>query len=207
MNKLVGITLGAVAVYGIVRLLKMQNVGDQTNISLVNPRVHAVNLGGLSFRTEVAINNPSKDSVKITKPVVSVKSKGKLLSQSNAENKEIIIKPLGVTQIDTIELQINWMTLTGLISNIVSKVPAVITAFKSGNKKNLIDQLGIPIEMSFSTYVYLTPPEIVHGDRVENLGSLVISSLFGYGLGLRNPGWPSGRTSRRGNTVRPGPLP
>ena len=153
MNKLVGITLGAVAVYGIVRLLKMQNVGDQTNISLVNPRVHAVNLGGLSFRTEVAINNPSKDSVKITKPVVSVKSKGKLLSQSNAENKEIIIKPLGVTQIDTIELQINWMTLTGLISNIVSKVPAVITAFKKKKKKNLIDQLGIPIEMSFSTYV------------------------------------------------------
>ena len=86
MNKLVGITIGAVAVYGIVRLLKMQNVGDQTNISLVNPRVHAVNLGGLSFRTEVAINNHSKDSVKITKPVVSVKSKGKLLSQYNAES-------------------------------------------------------------------------------------------------------------------------
>jgi hypothetical protein len=153
MNKLVGITLGAAAVYGMIRLLRMQNVGDHTNITMVNPRVHAVNLGGLSFRTEVAINNPSKDSVKITKPVVSVKSKGKLLSQSNAENKEIIIKPLGVTQIDTIELQINWMTLSGLISNIVTKVPAVITAFKSGNKKNLIDQLGIPIEMSFTTYV------------------------------------------------------
>ena len=73
MNKLVGITLGAVAVYGIVRLLKMQNVGDQTNISLVNPRVHAVNLGGLSFRTEVAINNPSKDSVKIISSVNSNK--------------------------------------------------------------------------------------------------------------------------------------
>ena len=56
-------------------------------------------------------------------------------------------------------------------------------------------------------YMYLTPPEIVHEDRVENLGSLVILALFGYGLGLRNPGWPSGRTSRRGNTVRPGPLP
>jgi hypothetical protein len=50
----------------------MQNVGDQTNITMVNPRVHAVNLGGLSFRTEVAINNPSKDTVKITKPVVSL---------------------------------------------------------------------------------------------------------------------------------------
>jgi hypothetical protein len=153
MNKLVGITLGAAAVYGIIRLLKMQNVGDQTNITLVNPRVHSINLGGLYFRTEVAINNPSKDSVKITKPVVSLKSKGKLLAQSDAENVQISIKPLGVTQIDTIELQLNWITLSGLITNIISKVPAVITAFKSGNKKNLISQLGIPIDMSFTTYV------------------------------------------------------
>jgi hypothetical protein len=143
MNKLVGITLGAAAVYGMIRLLRMQNVGDQTNITMVNPRVHAVNLGGLSFRTEVAINNPSKDTVKITKPVVSVKSKGKLLSQSNAENKEIIIKPLGVTKVDTIELQINWMTLSGLITNIISKIPSVITVFKSGNKSNLVGLMDI----------------------------------------------------------------
>jgi hypothetical protein len=153
MNKLVGITLGAVAVYGIVRLLKMQNVGDQTNISLVNPRVHAVNLGGLSFRTEVAINNPSKDSVKITKPVVSVKSKGKLLSQSNAENIEIIIKPLGVTQIDTIEIILNWSILGSLVTNLIKKKPLVIASFKQGNSKNLISQLGIPMEMYFTTYV------------------------------------------------------
>jgi len=153
MNKLIGITLGAAAVYGIIRLLKMQNLGDQTNITLVNPRVHSINLGGITFRTEAAINNPSKDKVTITKPVVRVLSNNNLLTQSNAENKEIIIKPLGVTKIDTIELQINWMTLSGLISNIISKVPAVITAFKSGNKNNLVAQLGIPMEMSFSTYV------------------------------------------------------
>ncbi len=153
MNKLIGITLGAAAVYGMVRLLKMQNVGDQTNILMVNPRIHAINLNGLIFRTEVAVNNPSHDTVTITKPVVSVKSKGKLLAQSNAENKEIIIKPLGVTQIDTIELQIGWMTLSGLITNIISKVPTAIAAFKSSNKANLINQLGIPIEMSFTTYV------------------------------------------------------
>jgi len=96
MNKLIGITLGAAAVYGIVRLLKMQNVGDQTNITLVNPRVHSINLGGITFRTEVSINNPSKDTVTITKPVVSVKSYNNLLTQSNAENKEIIIKEQAV---------------------------------------------------------------------------------------------------------------
>ena len=39
MNNMIDITLGAAAVYGIIRLLKMQNVGNQTNITLVNPRV------------------------------------------------------------------------------------------------------------------------------------------------------------------------
>jgi hypothetical protein len=153
MNKWVGIALGASAVYGIVRLLKIQNVSEQTNVSLVNPRVHSINLGGLTFRTEVAINNPSRDTVTITKPVVSLKSNSKLLSQSNAESSEITIKPLGVTKIDTIELQINWLALSGLVSNIISKVPALITAFKTGNKKNLAAQLGVPIEMSFTSYV------------------------------------------------------
>jgi hypothetical protein len=135
MNKFVGITLGTAAVYGIVRLLKMENVGDKTNITLVNPRVHSINLGGITFRTEVSINNPSKDTATITKPVVSVKSSNNLLTQSNAENKEIIIKHLlGVTQIDSIELQINWMILSGLVSNIISKVPVVISDFLAESK-------------------------------------------------------------------------
>ncbi len=153
MNKWVGIALGATAFYGIVRLLKVQNVSEQTNVALVNPRVHSINLGGLTLRTEVAINNPSRFTVNITKPVVSVKSNSKLLSQSNAESKVITIKPLGVTKIDTIELQVNWMALSGLVSNIVTKIPGLITAFKTGNKKNLVTQLGVPIEMSFTSYV------------------------------------------------------
>jgi hypothetical protein len=153
MNKWVGITLGAATAYGIFRYLEMQNVSDQTNITLVNPRVHTINLGGLYFRTEVEVNNPSRNSVQITKPVVSLTSKGVLLSQSNAENKLIIINPLGVTKIDTIELRIGWMSLARIVTNIISKVPAVIKAFKSGNKKDLADKLGIPVDMSFTTYV------------------------------------------------------
>ena len=153
MNKLIGITLGAAAVYGIVRLLKMQNVSDQTNITLVDPRIHDVNLGGLFIRTEVQVNNQTINSVRITKPVVSLKSKGVLLSQSNAENKLIFIKPLGITQIDTIELRIGWMSLAGIVVNIVSKIPAIIKAFRTKNMKAVAEKIGIPIDMSFSTYV------------------------------------------------------
>jgi hypothetical protein len=162
MNKVVGLALAGTIVYGIIKLLKMQNVSDQTNITLLNPRVHQINLGGLYFRTEVAVNNPSRDSIDITKPVVSLTSKGKFLAQSNAENKIIAIKPLSVTQIDTIELQLTWTVLAGLLSNIITKIPSVIAAFKTGNKNNVVSQLGIPMEMSFSTYVnglfYQSPP-------------------------------------------------
>lgn len=162
MNKVVGLAIAGTIVYGIVKLLKVQNISELATLSLLNPRVHQINLGGLYFRTEVSINNPSRDSIKITKPVVSLSTNGKFLSQSNAEDKIIVIKPLGVTQIDTIELQLSWTVLAGLLSNIITKIPSVIAAFKAGNKKNLVAQLGIPMEMSFSTYVnglfYQSPP-------------------------------------------------
>ena len=163
MNKVVGIALGAGLVYGLVRLLKMQNVSDMSTMKMVNPRIHSINLGGLTFRTEVEVNNPSRDSIRITKPVVTLTSKNKFLTQSDAENKEILIQPLAVTKIDTIELELSWSTLAGLIKNIVTKIPGVITAWKSGNKKNLVAQLGVPMEMYFTTYVnglfYQSPSE------------------------------------------------
>jgi len=163
MNKVVGIALGAGLVYGLVRLLKMQNVSDMSTMKMVNPRIHSINLGGLTFITEVEVNNPSRDSIRITKPVVTLTSKNKFLTQSDAENKEIIIQPLAVTKIETIELELSWSTLAGLIKNIVTKIPAVITAWKSGNKKNLVAQLGVPMEMYFTTYVnglfYQSPSE------------------------------------------------
>lgn len=163
MNKVLGIAIGAGLVYGMVRLLKMQNVSDVSTMKMVNPRIHSINLGGLTFRTEVEVNNPSRDSIRITKPVVTLTSKSKFLTQSDAENKEIVIQPLAVTKIDTIELELSWSILAGLIKNIVTKIPAVITAWKSGNKKNLVAQLGVPMEMYFTTYVnglfYQSPSE------------------------------------------------
>jgi hypothetical protein len=159
MNKAVGIVLGAGVVYGIVRLLRMQNVSEMANARLVNPRIHSVTLGGISFRTEVEINNPSRDSVKLTKPVVTLTSKGKMLAQSDAEDTIIAIKPLGLTKIDTIEL----FTLKGLVTNIVKNIPKAIAAWKAGDKKNLMTILGVPLEMNFTTYVnglfYQSPSE------------------------------------------------
>lgn len=163
MNKVVGVALAGVALYGLVRLLKMQSVSDLASFTLVNPRVHNVSLAGMSLRTEVAVNSASRDSVKITKPVVVLTSNGRFLTQSMAENKVIEIRPLSITNIDTIEIVLNWSILRSVVANLIKKIPLMIASFKKGNSKNLISQLGIPMEMYFITYVnglfYQSEPE------------------------------------------------
>jgi len=152
MNKVLGIGLIGLGAYGLIKLLRMKNVGDSISTNLVNPRIHKVTLQGISFRTEVAINNPTKDSVKITKPVVTLSTNGKLLSHSNSENKTITIEPLNVSQIDTIELVIGWTTIGPFVTGILKKIPQLIAAFKPGSTNDIGQILGIPVEMTFSTY-------------------------------------------------------
>ncbi len=89
------------------RLLEMQNVTDVSTIKMVKPRIPSINLGGLTFTTEVERNNPFRDSIRITKPEVTLTSKNKFLKQSDAENKEIEIQPLAESMIDTLELEIS----------------------------------------------------------------------------------------------------
>lgn len=92
MNKLVGIGLIGAGAFGLIQLLRMKNVSDSISTRLVNPRIHKISLTGMSFRTEVSINNPTRDSITITKPVVTLTTNGKLLTQSASENKIIVIE-------------------------------------------------------------------------------------------------------------------
>jgi hypothetical protein len=163
MNKVLGIGLIGLGAYGLIKLLRMKNVSDSISTNLVNPRIHKVSLSGIAFRTEVAINNPTKDSIQITKPVVTLTTNGKLLSQSNSENKTITIEPLNVSKIDTIELVLGWTTIGTFVAGILKKIPKLIAAFKPGGNSDIGQILGIPIEMTFSTYAngifYQSTPE------------------------------------------------
>ena len=118
MNKVLGIGLIGLGAYGFIKLLRMKNVSDSISTNLINPRIQKVSLAGISFRTEVAINNPTKDSIQITKPVVTLTTNGKLLSQSNSENKTITIEPLNVSKIDTIELVLGWTAISSGTSDV-----------------------------------------------------------------------------------------
>lgn len=152
MNKLLGIGLIGAGAFGLIQILRMKNVGDSISTKLVNPRVHKVSLAGMTFRTEVSINNPTRDSITITKPVVTLTTNGKLLTQSASENKTITIEPLNVSQIDTIELTLAWTVIGTFVVGILKKIPEIIASQKAGKPINLAESLGIPMEMTFSTY-------------------------------------------------------
>ena len=152
MNKYIGLGIFGLLVYGAVKIAKVKNVAEQISTKLSKPRVHKIDFSGLTFRTEVKINNPTSDSLTLTKPVITLTSEGKQLTQSKSEDKEITIKPLSVTTMDTIELKVGWTVLGTYISGIIKKIPDLIDAFAKQDLGALAKVLGIPMERSFSTY-------------------------------------------------------
>jgi len=65
--------------------------------NLSNPCIHKVDLKGIAFRTEIKIQNPTKNSMNITKPVVTLSSNGKYITSNSPEQKSIVIEPLTTT--------------------------------------------------------------------------------------------------------------
>ena len=57
-----------------------------------------------------------------------------------------------MSQIDTIELVIGWTTIGTFVTGILKKIPQLIVAFKPESSKDIGQILGIPVEMTFSTY-------------------------------------------------------
>lgn len=152
MNKVLKIGIAGGLLLGIAKLLKMKKVSDKIISNLSNPRIHKVDLGGISFRTEIKIQNPTKNSMSITKPVVTLTTRGKYISSNSPEQKSFTIQPLATTTIDTVEIPIGWTTLAGYVSGIVGKVPAMVTAFKAKDMNALAKALSIPMEMKYSLY-------------------------------------------------------
>ena len=92
---------------------------------------------------------------------------GKFIITSIAENKTIQIKPLSVSNIDTIEITLPWTALSNVVGGIITQIPALISAFKTKKLSNVLASMNLPLEMSFSTYVngifHQTPPQKFQG--------------------------------------------
>ena len=143
--------LGGLA-FGFYKLLGMKRVSDKMVTSLSNPRIHKIDLKGMAVRTEINVSNPTKTSIRITKPVVTLTTKGKYITSTTPENKEITINPLTDTKIDTIEIVVPWTILAGYIVGIFGKIPQILAAFKAKDMAAIGQALSIPLEMKYSLY-------------------------------------------------------
>ena len=152
MNKLLKIGIVGGLAFGAVKLFKMKTISNKMVSNLSNPRIHKVDLKGIAFRTEIKIQNPTQNSMTITKPVVTLSTNGKYITSNNPEQKSYVIKPLATTSIDTIELTIAWSALAGYVTGIVGKAPQLIAAFKTKDLKAMAKALAIPLEMKYSLY-------------------------------------------------------
>lgn len=151
MNKLITIGVVGIAAYGIFSVLRMKNVADEMQASIANPRIHKIDWSGLVLKVDALISNPTKDSMSITKPVVTLTSNGKTVATTKPENALVQIKPLAQSKIEGIELNVGWTTLIPFISGIIGKIPTIINSIK--NKTLSIGKLlDIPLEMTISTY-------------------------------------------------------
>ncbi|MFN8208097.1 MAG: hypothetical protein U0T82_11905 [Bacteroidales bacterium] len=152
MNRLLKIGIAGGLVFGAVKLFRMKKVSDKMVSNLSNPRIHKVDLSGIAFRTEIKIQNPTRNSMTITKPVVTLSTNGKYITSNSPEQKSFTIQPLTTTDIDTIEIPISWSTLAGYIKGIVGKAPELLAAFKKKDMQALTASLAIPMEMKYSLY-------------------------------------------------------
>ena len=152
MKNLIAIGLvGGLLFFG-SRILGAKRISDKSVVRTLNPRIHKVDVSGIIVRTELAVDNPTSDAITVTKPVITLTSNGKYLASSVPENKTIPIKPLSQTSLDTAEITIPWTSLTGYMSNLIAKIPALIASFKSTGKLSF-SSIAIPLEYKYSTYV------------------------------------------------------
>jgi hypothetical protein len=163
MNTIFKIGIVGGLAFGIYKLFGMKRVSDKVVTSLSNPRIHNVDMRGIIIRTEVNVSNPTKTALRITKPVVTLTTKGKYISSTAPENKEISISPLATSRIDTMELVLPWTMLAGYALNIFGKIPEIISAFNAKDMGRMASALSIPLEMKYSLYAnglsYESAPE------------------------------------------------
>jgi hypothetical protein len=150
MDKVIPLGIVGAALFVALRLLQMKNVSDNVTVRLLRPRIHKVDLGGLTFQTEVVLNNPTRDMLSLTTPVVTLSSAGKVLAQSDSVGLIYTVAPLAVTELGTISLNLPWTVLGGLASGIIKRIPEIMAEVKKGG--DVAKAIGVPIEMRFSTY-------------------------------------------------------
>jgi len=154
MNKL--LTIGLLAGGGLLayRAFQLNALAGNISTRITSVRVHQLNRSGLSIAISVAISNPTRSSVKISKPVVVLTSNSQYVGESDADAKTFTVAAQKVSSIGDILIKIpltsamtlfKGINLTGLFAAFQGQ--SLLTAAQAA-----ITQIKVPIEAQISFY-------------------------------------------------------
>jgi hypothetical protein len=154
VNKL--LTIGILAGGGLLayRAFQLNALAGNITTRITGVRVHQLSLSGLTIAVGVAINNPTKSSVNISKPVVVLTSNSQYVGESDAEGQAFKIAAQKVSSIGDILIKIPLTSALSLFSGI--NLTGLFAAFQGQSLQKAaqaaITQIKVPIEAQISFY-------------------------------------------------------
>ena len=124
-KRIMAITGIGAAVAGIVwfskRAMNLTNTKAELD-TVINPRVHSIDLKGIVVRVDVKVKNPKKTGFTMTFPYVKILYGDSVVGSSNAVDKKIAIPGYGEAMVEAIMIQITPLSLLGTAFNLLKEV-------------------------------------------------------------------------------------
>jgi hypothetical protein len=147
----IGILAGGYLAY---RAFQLNALAGNITTRITGIRVHQLNLSGLTIAVGVAINNPTRNTVAISKPVVVLTTKGQYVGESDAEGQTFKVAAQKVSSIGDILIRIPLTSAMALFKGINPN--GLFTAFKGQSlltaAQAAITQIKVPVEAQISFY-------------------------------------------------------
>lgn len=121
MRDFIVIGIIGVALYYGSRVLGAKKIGDKSVVRALNPRITKTDGNGIVVRFDVAVDNPTNTTVRLSKPIITLTSQGKYIVSSVPENKSYLIAPLSQTSLEASEITIPWITLSSYLADMLTK--------------------------------------------------------------------------------------
>jgi len=163
MNKLLLLSIAGIGFYLVKRGGDLTALVDNISTRVSGIRIHQLDFSGLTIAANVEVNNPTRSTANISKPVVYLFSNGKAIGESNAVDSTIAIKPQAVTQLGSYLVTIPFISLLSIVGSI--NYGKLVMAFGQSAQAGvgaMLAQLAIPAEISVALYAdglfIKTPP-------------------------------------------------
>lgn len=150
------LTFGIIAAGGILayRAFQLNALAGNITTRLTSIRVHSLNFSGLTMAVGIAINNPTKSQVTISKPVVLLTSNSQYVGESDADGKTFTVAPQKLSSIGEILIKIPLTSAMTLFKGI--NLTSLFAAFQGqplqAAAQSAIAQIKMPIEAQISFY-------------------------------------------------------